>query len=199
MDRISKDAGKVRHRCPERCAKSRARRRLALSMVIAAGLASSGLASWQAGPATMVRSDSSALPVPPPGEAAVPQLAGQPLPAAAPSQTSNYFNPSVSVIGNLLGVAGTNRTENLPSSSLRESEVGLQAIVDPYARADFFLSFGEEGVDVEEGFATFTSLPWDLLVKAGRMRTSFGKINTLHLHVLPWPDEPLPVVNLLGG
>jgi hypothetical protein len=115
------------------------------------------------------------------------------------AQTSNYFNPSVSVIGNLLAVGGQNRAENLPAADLRESELGIQAIVDPYARADFFLSFGEHGVDVEEGFATFTSLPAGLLAKAGRMRAYFGKANTLHLHVLPWPDEPLPVVNLLGG
>jgi hypothetical protein len=114
-------------------------------------------------------------------------------------QTSTYFNPSVSVIGNFLAVGGQNPVENLPSGELRESELGLQAIVDPYARADFFLSFGEEGVGVEEGFATFTSLPAGLLVKVGRMRTSFGKTNTLHLHVLPWPDEPLNVVDMLGG
>ncbi|MDP9121877.1 MAG: hypothetical protein M3O15_11025, partial [Acidobacteriota bacterium] len=122
--------------------------------------------------------------------------------ASAPgggSQASNYFNPAVSVIGNYLAVGGKNRVAPLPNSSLRESEVGLQAIVDPYARADFFLSFGEHGVDVEEGFATFTSLPANLLVRVGRMRIAFGKINTLHLHVLPWPDEPLPNVNLLGG
>jgi hypothetical protein len=132
---------------------------------------------------------------PPPSEPAV---------AAAPStesgsQAANYFNPSISVIGNFLTVAGHNGTESLPTAELRESEVGLQAIVDPYARADFFLSFGEEGAEVEEGFVTFTSLPAGLLAKVGRMRTSFGKVNTLHLHVLPWPDEPLPVVNLLGG
>src|SRR5882762_8928372 len=135
-------------------------------------------------------------PAPPPS----PPAPGLPAaPAGAPSQTSNYFNPSISVIGNYLGVGGSNGTENLPSSSLRESEVSLQAIVDPYARADFFLSFGEEGVAVEEGFVTFTSLPGRALAKVGRMRTAFGKINPLHLHVLPWPDEPLPIVNLLGG
>jgi len=71
-----------------------------------------------------------------------------PVSTAAPSQTSNYFNPSVSVIGNYLGVGGSNGTENLPSSSLRESEVSLQAVVDPYARADFFISFGEAGVNL---------------------------------------------------
>jgi len=115
------------------------------------------------------------------------------------SQTSNYFNPSISVIGNFLAVGGTNHTEELPAASLRESEVAFQAIVDPYARADFFISFGQEGVEVEEGFATFTTLPWGLLVKVGKMRVSFGKINPMHLHVLPWPDEPLPIANLLGG
>jgi hypothetical protein len=103
------------------------------------------------------------------------------------------------VIGNFLGVGGTNHTENLPSADLRESEVAFQAVVDPYARADFFFSFPEEGVDVEEGVVSFTSLPWGLFAKVGRMRTTFGKINTLHLHVLPWADEPLPIVNLLGG
>jgi len=150
---------------------------------------------------------------PPPAEAAPPETPPQPTapepaapaePAAGASgggasQTSNYFNPAISVIGNFLAVGGQNRVENLPSASLRESEVGIQAIVDPYARADFFLSFGEEGVDVEEGFVTFTALPQNLLARVGRMRASFGKVNTLHLHVLPWPDEPLPVVNLLGG
>lgn len=136
-----------------------------------------------------------ALPSEPGAEAASPT---EPV-SSGPAQTSNYFNPAVSVIGNFLAVGGHNQTENLPAADLRESEVGLQAIVDPYARADFFLSFGEEGVDVEEGFATFTALPAGLLVKAGRMRTTFGKANPLHLHVLPWPDEPLPIVNLLGG
>jgi len=138
-----------------------------------------------------------AEPTPAPPPVAAPPA--EPAPAAASSQTSNYFNPSISVIGNFLGVAGHNPVENLPNLSLRESELGLQAIVDPYARADFFLSFNGSNVDVEEGYLTFTSLPGQFLAKVGRMRVQFGKINTLHLHVLPWPDEPLPVVNLLGG
>ena len=138
-------------------------------------------------------------PVPEPTPAQAPPEPQAPPPATASSQASNYFNPSVSVIGNFLGVAGHNPVENLPAASLRESEVALQAIVDPYGRADFFLSFSEQGVEVEEGFITYTALPWKLLAKAGRMRVAFGKINTLHLHVLPWPDSPLPIVNLLGG
>ncbi len=145
-----------------------------------------------------------APPATPEAQPAEPAVAASPIeaPAAsagAPAQTSNYFNPAISLIGNFLAVGGHNPVENLPAAELRESELSLQAVVDPYARADVFLSFGVEGVEVEEGFATFTALPAGLLVKAGRMRTSFGKVNSLHLHVLPWPDEPLPVVNLLGG
>ncbi len=120
-------------------------------------------------------------------------------PPATTGQMQNVFNPAISLIGNFLGVAGSNAVEDLPSASMRESELGLQAVVDPYARADVFLSFGEEGVDLEEGILTFTSLPAGLLVKVGRMRVAFGKINTMHLHAMPWPDEPLPVVNLLGS
>jgi hypothetical protein len=148
-----------------------------------------------------------ATPTPPPEPTPVPTVTAlEPTPAPPPpppsqgqSQTSNYFNPSISVIGNFLGIAGKNSIDNQPNLSLRESEVSLQAIVDPYARADFFLSFSENSVEVEEGFVTLTSLPAGLLAKVGRMRVSFGKINTLHLHVLPWPDTPLPIVNLLGG
>jgi hypothetical protein len=153
-------------------------------------------------PAPAAATAETATPPPSPAAEAPP---AQPAIAAAPSteggasQTANYFNPSISVIGNFLAVGGQNRVENLPAANLRESELGVQAIVDPYARADFFISLGEHDVSVEEGFVTFTSLPQSLLAKVGRMRASFGKVNTLHLHVLPWPDEPLPVVNLLGG
>jgi hypothetical protein len=166
----------------------------------AGGLLAAALALGQEPPVSPTPTpEPTPAPTPAAPEPPAPQPAPPPPTAGGASQTSNYFNPSVSVIGNFLGVAGRNDVENLKAASLRESEVALQAIVDPYARADFFLSFSEEGVEVEEGFATFTSLPWKLLVKAGRMRTFFGKVNTLHLHVLPWPDSPLPMVNLLGG
>ncbi|HEX9670911.1 MAG TPA: hypothetical protein VGC93_15675 [Thermoanaerobaculia bacterium] len=126
--------------------------------------------------------------------AAPPELTG-----AAP-YTGTYFNPSVSMIGNFVAVGGHAVGEDAASSAeLRESELGLQAIIDPYARADFFLAFGEEGVEVEEGYATLTALPVGLLARVGRMRAGFGKVNTQHADILPWVDQPLPVVNLLGG
>src|SRR6185295_14396952 len=87
----------------------------------------------------------------------------------------------------------------VPSLELHEAEVSYQAIVDPYARADFFLAASPEGLEVEEGFLTFTSLPGGLLMKVGKMKAQFGKVNTMHSHTLPWVDAPLPMQNLLGG
>jgi hypothetical protein len=112
---------------------------------------------------------------------------------------SKIFNPDMAVIGDFLGAAGRNTTNPQPALEMHESEASFQAIVDPYARADFFISFGEEGVDLEEGFLTLTSLPGGFLTKVGKMRGAFGKVNTLHNHVLPWTDRPLVTRNLVGG
>jgi hypothetical protein len=112
---------------------------------------------------------------------------------------SKVFNPDMAVIGDFLGAAGRNTTNPQPALEMHESEASFQAIVDPYARADFFISFGEEGVEVEEGFLTLNTLPGGLLAKVGRMRGAFGKVNTLHNHVLPWTDRPLVTRNLVGG
>jgi hypothetical protein len=112
---------------------------------------------------------------------------------------SKVFNPDMAVIGDFLGAAGRNEQNPSPAMQMHESEASFQAIVDPYARADFFLSFGESGVELEEGYLTLTTLPGGLLTKVGKMRAAFGKVNTLHNHVLPWTDRPLVTQNLVGG
>jgi hypothetical protein len=130
--------------------------------------------------------------------------AAPPPEPAAPAQTAaasgaKYFNPDTAVIGNFLGAAGHNEVNPSPALAIPESEVSFGAVVDPYMRADFFLAFGEEGVELEEGFATLTELPGALQAKVGKMRAAFGKVNTLHTHVLPWADRPLVINNLVGG
>lgn len=137
-----------------------------------------------------------AAPVPPgAGGAGGP---GGSLPVYGPV-SSKVFNPDIAVIGNFTGAVGENAVDPRPSLTLQEAEASLQAIVDPYARADFFLTFSPEEVGVEEGYITFTSLPAGFLMKVGKFKASFGKVNTLHPHVLPWIDLPLAMVNLLGG
>lgn len=114
------------------------------------------------------------------------------------------FNPDIGIIGNFISATGRNQGGSesiapIPFATLQESEMSLQAIVDPYARADFFLALGEEGIEVEEGYVTFPTLPGGLLLKAGKMRANFGRLNAFHNHTLPWVDRPLAMYNLLGG
>ena len=124
-----------------------------------------------------------------------------PVSGGASAGASKVFNPDIAAIGNFLGFVGRSPGNPNPGKALElhESEVSLQAIVDPYARADFFLSFGEQGVGVEEGFVTFPTIPGGVLLKVGKMRAAFGKVNGLHTHVLPWADRPLVTRNLVGG
>jgi hypothetical protein len=115
------------------------------------------------------------------------------------SSNAKLLNPDISLIGDFIGTAGHNDVSPGKSLELHESEVGFQAIIDPYARADAFLSFGETGVNVEEAYVTFTSLPAGLLLKVGKMRAEFGKVNTIHNHALQYIDRPLVTNNLVGG
>jgi hypothetical protein len=136
----------------------------------------------------------SAPPPEPPPAQPTPLASSQVGPGA-----SKVFNPDTSVIGNFVGVAGDNPNNKQSPMELSEAEVAFQAVVDPYAKADFFLSASPEGLDVEEGYITFTSLPAGLLLKVGKMRAQFGKVNTMHSHTLPWVDRPLVTENLVGG
>jgi hypothetical protein len=137
-------------------------------------------------------------PVPPPSPPA-PEPPLQPAPAALPPSSARVFNPDMSVNGNFVGIGGKNPFGAPPSFELTEVEAAFQAIVDPYARADFFLAAGPEGLEVEEGYVTFTALPANFLLKAGKMRAQFGKVNTLHTHALPTVDRPLVTEYLVGG
>jgi len=129
----------------------------------------------------------------------LPITASQPSLGGAGGSAAKALNPDISAIGDFISVAGHNPVQPSPSLQMHESEIGVQAIIDPYARGDFFLSFGEEGVDLEEGYITFTSLPAGFVAKVGKMRAAFGKVNTFHNHVLPWVDRPLVTNNLVGG
>ncbi|MEO8677599.1 MAG: hypothetical protein ABI665_01050 [Vicinamibacterales bacterium] len=133
---------------------------------------------------------------PPPAAAEPPSTAAS---AAAAAGSSKVFNPDMSVNGNFVGVGGKNPNSDQPPLNLSEVEMAFQAIVDPYARADFFLSASPQGLEVEEGFVTFNTLPGGLLFKGGKMRAQFGKANTLHTHALPYIDRPLVTENLVGG
>lgn len=99
------------------------------------------------------------------------------------------------------GRAGSPFAENefADRISLREVELGLQGVLDPYARADFFITFEDGGAPtVEEGYITWLYLPFGLQAKTGIFRTNFGKMNRTHRPEIDQMDYPRPIKNLLG-
>ncbi|HEV7522261.1 MAG TPA: hypothetical protein VGP89_14260 [Candidatus Angelobacter sp.] len=163
------------------------------------------------GPQPAQNPNAAATPANPPAAAPQTQVGVSEGAAGAATQSENVrlggaggaaskaLNPDISVIGDFISGLGHNPINPTPTFQMHESEVGFQAIIDPYARGDFFLSFGETGVNLEEGYITFTALPAGFVAKGGKMRAAFGKVNTMHNHVLPWVDRPLVSQNLVGG
>lgn len=99
------------------------------------------------------------------------------------------------------GRAGSPFAENefADRISLREVELGLQGVLDPYARADFFITFEDGGAPtIEEGYITWLYLPFGLQAKTGIFRTNFGKMNRTHRPEIDQMDYPRPIKNLLG-
>ena len=133
------------------------------------------------------------------------QMQSNAQPAQQPQQTRSTlsFNPDIGVIGDFQGSYTSKGNKNF-NAYLNETELSLQANVDPYARADFFLSFardpvtGKYGVDVEEGYLTTLSLPAQLQLKVGKFREAVGRINPTHPHALPFIDLPNAYVNYFG-
>ncbi len=120
-----------------------------------------------------------------------------------PTRSSLNFNPDIGVIGDFQSSYISRGKRNL-EFYLNETEVSLQATVDPYARADFFLTFGRDpvtgkyGAAVEEGYLTTLSLPAKLQLKVGKFKQAVGRINTMHAHALPFIDLPNAYVNYFG-
>src|SRR5689334_13836551 len=102
--------------------------------------------------------------------------------STAPPAGSNLLNPNISAIGWFQGQAGdVLDPPDAKAFQLREVELGYQATVDPYSRADFFISVSpDEGIDVEEGYLTLLTLPAGLTAKVGKFRNNFGKFNRTH-------------------
>lgn len=128
------------------------------------------------------------------------------IPAALRAQSgpvsSSLLNPGISVIGDFRG-RYFDDSDRRPEFSFEEAELSFISSIDPYARADFYVSFGRtpegeiEG-ELEEAYLTTTSLPFNLALKAGRFRMPLGRINAVHPHAYPFSDVPAAVESYFG-
>ncbi|HZS35457.1 MAG TPA: hypothetical protein VFF06_01445 [Polyangia bacterium] len=97
---------------------------------------------------------------------------------------------------------GTHKSGDDPAKTgfnVQEVEVALQAVVDPYFRADLFLTIPNlGGLEVEEAYLTTTHLPFNLQLRAGIFRAPLGRQNTQHLHMQDFTRRPGINYALLG-
>ncbi len=141
----------------------------------------------------------------------------QPAPAAPAGQTGGsplarvLMLPDISAIGSAAGVWNTldvpvesPRSGPVPLAAhkvtpvFEELELGIQAVVDPYARADAFVSFTPHGVDVEEAYLTTLALPAGFQIRAGKLKSPFGRLNQQHPHVWDFVDAPLALTRIVA-
>ena len=108
----------------------------------------------------------------------------------------NRLNPEISMTGDLVGFATDQGREDFDG---REFELNVQSALDPYSLTKWTLSFSpEEGVDIEEGYVSYTGLPGGLTLTAGKFRQEWGILNRYHLHALPQVDYPLALQTYFG-
>jgi len=130
------------------------------------------------------------------------ETTANPTPVGSVTRNAPTLNPNISMIGDFRAMYQSDVARNV-DAQLHEAEMGLQSVVDPYARADFFISAapdenGDIQFELEEAYLTSLSLPHQLQLKAGKFRSSFGKINMIHPHALPFIDIPAVYVNYFG-
>ena len=144
-----------------------------------------------------------------------PVLQQQQSPAGLRQSTSQGMNPNISVIGTFMGTRdGFSESERDINIGLDEAEFAFNAVVDPYARADFYIGAGKHSeptilpealhdeeehaheagamsFELEEAYVTLLHLPLSTQLKAGKFRTKFGKLNETHPHAYNFLDMPL--------
>lgn len=117
------------------------------------------------------------------------------------------LNPDISVIGTFAPayfstddpIVHTPVDPENTGINLQELEVGFQAVVDPYFRADTFFALKRNEFEIEEAYATtLLTLPLNLQIRAGLMRSKFGRINLQHREVQDFVTLALPAADFLG-
>lgn len=143
--------------------------------------------------------------------------ASQPAPVAvSASAAANLYNPNISMI---LGGSWQNLRQDpqqymlqgfIPSGgeagpgkrsfNLGESELTLAANIDPHFAGQLTFSLsGENEASVEEAFVRTRALENGLNLKAGRMLSGIGYLNSQHAHTWDFIDAPLAYQAFLGG
>ena len=115
--------------------------------------------------------------------------------------TNPRLLPDFSAVGDLVGDFSPKGSTQKDQTrfGVREVELAVQSVVDPYFRGDVFLGISDaEKISIEQAFLTTTSLPNELELKIGRFLMPFGKENTTHRHDLHTIEYPYVIQTFLS-
>ena len=82
--------------------------------------------------------------------------------------------------------------------NLNYAELTIGASVDKYFDLKGVFHLTEDNFEIEEAFATTSSLPYHLRLKLGKFKSDFGYLNNKHHHNYNFSDMPLIYSALLG-
>lgn len=135
----------------------------------------------------------------------------RPVTIASGAGGKNYINLSLDA---LLAAGGSSEPDlgglqlgaHDPSRrgfTVQNVELVFSGAVDPYFTASANIVFvelpdGETETEVEEIYATTSSLPHNLQVRAGHFYTEFGRLNPQHPHTWDFVDAPLVMPRMFG-
>ncbi|MCP5467825.1 MAG: hypothetical protein H7A32_00975 [Deltaproteobacteria bacterium] len=104
--------------------------------------------------------------------------------------TTAYFSEDPGEVGHDPSRTGFN---------LQEIEIAFQSVIDPYIRADVYLAFTEDHIEIEEAFlTTLSALPKGLQFRGGKFWMPFGRQNPKHLEQWDFINDMIINRRLLG-
>lgn len=128
------------------------------------------------------------------------------------SPARNVFNPQMSIVTDFRGILIDNHGEK--EWKLNELEFGFAADVDPFLRAEAYISVhksghdhhedgieeshGEYEIEIEEAFGVYTGLGGGWQVKLGKFAGAVGRIQRNHIDQLNVVDYPFVIQDLFG-
>lgn len=116
------------------------------------------------------------------------------LPTLAPgSSRAGVVNPDISVIGQPVA-SWTDDASEAARKRIRldagESELVFDSALNPYARGLFVVSLADGAAQLEEAYFTMDrGLPLGLVLKGGKYRAGFGRLNPVHPHAYPFAER----------
>ena len=145
------------------------------------------------------------------------QISMTPSTSASFSQTS--FLPDIALILNMSAVSRNVKnssyenyaipgfidkgTAEMPFNkdsgfNLNYAELAISSTVDPYFDTFTIFHLHPDYLEIDEAFVRTRALPYGLKVKAGKFKSSFGRINSKHQHAWNFDSQPIVYESMFG-